>query len=265
MGTSSCDDNDIPEAGPDFVQSLARGLRVLTSFDDDHPQLTLSEAAARTGLTRPTARRVLLTLQTLGYVRSDGRRFALTPKVLDIGYAYLSSLDLARIAYDEMQALVARTQESCSAAVLDGTTVVYVARVPTERIMAISLGLGSRLPAYATSMGRVLLAGLPADERRARLDSIELLALTDRTITDRGRLEEELDRIAEQGWALVDQELERGVRSVSAPLRDRQGQVVAAMNLGTNASRVSANQLRVELLPHLLASAARISERLAKR
>src|SRR4029450_12396595 len=153
----------------DFVQSLERGLTVIQTFDAEHPRLTLSEVAARTGLTRATARRLLLTLGELGYVSSNGRRFSLTPRAPDIGYPYLSSLNVQQIAQPYLEALSERVHESVSVTVLDGADIVYVARVPTKRIMTISLGLGSRLPAYCTSMGRVLLAELGPDELAAAL------------------------------------------------------------------------------------------------
>ena len=252
------------EDGGEFVRSLARGLDVLGSFSRDHPRQTLAEVARSTGLTRATARRLLLTLDRLGYVRSDGRHFRITPKVLDIGYAYLSSLDLWELAQAEMEALVERTSESCSAAVLDGAEIVYVARVPTKRIMAISLGLGSRLPAYATSMGRVLLAALPAPELDSTLAASRPEPLTPRTITDTEALRAELTRARSQGWALVDQELELGLRSIAAPLLDRNG-VVAALNVSAHATRVSLERMRKEFLPELLDTAGRISERLRRR
>ncbi len=260
----------------EYVQSLERGLAVIQAFSRERPSMTLAEVAREAGLTRATARRLLFTLQQLGYARFDGKRFALTPKVLDIGYAYLSSLDLASIAQAEMESLVERTHESCSAAVLDGTEIVYVVRVPTKRIMTISLGLGSRLPAYATSMGRVLLAELPAEQLAAHLDGLDRLdghgadggrlpALTGRTVTDPTALRAELDRIRRQGWALVDQELEDGVRSVAAPLRDARRRAVAAINISGHAGRVTLSTMRDRFLPELLATADRISERLARR
>lgn len=251
--------------GPDFVQSLARGLEVLTAFSEHERPLTLAEVARLTGLNRATARRLLYTLERLGYVHSRGRGYELTPKVLDIGYAYLSALDLGRFAQGEMEALVERTHESCSAAVLDGGEIVYVARVPTKRIMTISLGLGSRLPAFATSMGRVLLAELGDDQLAAVLGDGELSAFTSRTITHRETLTAELRRVRGQGWALVDQELEEGLRSIAAPLRDATGRAIAAMNVSAHAGRVTLDCLRRELLPLLLESAANISARLAKR
>lgn len=249
----------------EYVQSLERGLAVMQVFSREHPRLTLSEVARLAGLTRATARRVLLTLQHLGYARSDGRNFELTPKVLDLGYAYLSSLDLASIAEPGMEALVERTHESCSAAVLDGAEIVYIARVPTKRIMTIALGLGSRLPAYATSMGRVLLADLGRDEVDELIGPGPLPSITERTITKPTDLHDELARVRRQGWALVDQELEAGLRSIGAPLRDRRGRALAAINVSTHAGRVSLDAIRRDFLPALLDTAGQISERLARR
>lgn len=247
------------------MQSLERGLSVLRAFTRDRPALTLAEAARQTGLTRATARRLLLTLQSLGYVRSEGRMFSLTPKVLDLGYSYLSSMDLAGLAHADMEALVARTHESCSAAVLDGAEIVYVARVPTKQIMTISLEIGSRLPAFATSMGRVLLAELPPERLGCVLAASENRPLTPNTVTDPQRLREEIHAAGQQGWALIDQELELGLRSIGAPLRDGSGQVVAALNISAHAGRIGLDQLRRDLLPELLDTARSISERLGRR
>jgi IclR family transcriptional regulator, pca regulon regulatory protein len=249
----------------EYVQSLERGLAVMQVFSREHPRLTLADVARLSGLTRATARRVLLTLEHLGYARSNGRGFELTPKVLDIGYAYLSSLDLAATAEPAMEALVERTHESCSAAVLDGAEIVYVARVPTKRIMTISLGLGSRLPAYATSMGRVLLAELEPAQVDELIGSASLPGVTDRTITDPADLHDELARVRRQGWALVDQELELGLRSIAAPLRNRQHTAVAAINVSSHAGRVSLDVIRRDFLPALLDTADQINERLARR
>ncbi len=248
----------------DFVQSLERGLAVIQSFDAEHPDLTLSEVAARTGLTRATARRLLLTLGQLGYVSSNGRRFSLTPRVLDLGYAYLSSLNVQQIAQPYLEALSDRVHESVSVTVLDGADIVYVARVPTKRIMTISLGLGSRLPAYCTSMGRVLLAELGPDELAAALPG-SLERHTEHTVTTSGELAVVLKQVRAQGWALVDQELEMGLRSVAAPLRDASGRAVAAMNVSTQVARTSVDQLHEDVVPDLVATAGRISEALAKR
>ena len=249
----------------EFIQSLERGLAVLSVFSATHPSLTLSEAAVLTGLSRATARRILHTFVALGYVRTDGKNFEPTPKVLDLGYAYLSSLQLGDIALPSMEALSEKVHESVSLGVLDGHEIVYVARVPTTRIMSISLALGSRLPAHCTSLGRVLLAGLSAAELTTFLASSVLTPRTDRTITSSAALAERIAETAQQGYAIVDEELEDGVRSLAVPIRDRSGRVVAALNVGTQVGRVPLKQLRGEFLPLLLGAAAEISDRLAKR
>lgn len=249
----------------EFVRSLERGLAVIRSFDATHREQTLADVARRTGLSRATARRVLLTLAELDYVRTDGKAFVLTPRVLDIGYAYLSSLNIQQIAQPFLEDLSERVHESVSVSVLDDDDIVYVARVPTTRIMTIALGLGTRLPAHCTSMGRVLLAELPDDELSRLLARIELDARTDRTITTEEGLREELARVRDQGWAMVDQELEMGVRSIAAPLRDASGTALAAMNVSTHAGRTTVEELHDEFLPALLDTAERINEALAKR
>ena len=233
----------------DFVQSLARGLTVIRAFDAEHRELGLSEVARISGLTRAAARRFLLTLGALGYVQVQNGRFSLTPRVLELGYSYLSSLTLPEVAQPHMETLVARVNESSSISVLDGTDVVYVARVPTRRIMSITLSVGTRLPAYATSMGRVLLSALPDEELRERLDRMELRALSSRTITDRGQLMAALERARSQGWAAVDQELEEGLRSLAVPIRDSSGAVVAALNVSVHASRGTIASMRRDFLP----------------
>src|SRR4051794_12685434 len=235
--------SDGPERDGDFVQSLERGLAVIRAFDADHAALTLSDVARLTGLTRATARRLLLTLESLGYVRSDARHFELTPKVLDLGYSYVSSLQLADLAQPFMEAMSERVHESVSCAVLDGEEIVYVARVPTTRIMTISLALGSRLPAWCTSLGRVLLADLPAAGLDAYLARVRPVACTSRTVTDPAGLRAALAEARRQGWALGDQELEDGVRSIATALRGPAGRAVAALNCSTHAGRVSLREL----------------------
>ena len=246
---------------PHFVQSLERGLAVIRAFDEHNVELTLSDVARSTGLTRAAARRFLLTLADLGYVRTDGRWFSLSPRVLELGYAYLSSLSLPEVAEPHMERLVAEVHESSSVSVLDGEDIVYVARVPTSRIMTVSINVGTRFPAYATSMGRVLLAEHP--DLDGYLERVELRALSPRTVTSADTLRAELAKVRRQGWALVDQELEAGLRSVAAPIRDRSGTVVAAMNLSAHASRMTIEAARRTLVPPLLATAARIEADLA--
>ena len=248
---------------PDFVQSLERGLAVIRAFDAAHPELTLSEVAAATSVTRAAARRFLLTLAELGYVRSDGRLFSLTPKVLELGYAYLSSLSLPDVAEPHLETLAAEVNESSSISVLDRDDVVYVARVPVSRIMAVTISVGTRFPAYATSMGRVLLAGLPADQLEEYLSRVRLQRLTSRTVSSLASLRAELARVKAQGWAIVNQELEEGLRAVAAPIRDRRDRVIAAVNISTQASRTSLDTMRRELLPPLLATVKRIESDLS--
>lgn len=251
--------------GDSYVQSFARGLEVIRSFSASAPQQTLSEVAARTGLTRAGARRILLTLQTLGYLESDGRLFRLTPRILDLGFAYLSSMPIWDLAEPLMEALTDRVHESCSAAVLDGLDIVYVLRVHTHKIMSTNLAVGSRLPAFWTSMGRVLLAALPEEELRARLGTLPRQPFTRHTALDDATL---LTRIAEarqQGWCLVDQELEEGLISVAAPLKNRSGHVVAALNISGQANRTSTEMLREQLLPELMQTAQTISRTLGTR
>ena len=245
----------------DFIQSLERGLSVINSFSRQTPSQTLSEVAERTGLTRATARRVLLTLSELGYVAQSGRAFSLTPRVLDLGYSFLSSFRIVDLAQPTMERLVDEVRESSSMSVLDGSEVVYVARVPTTRIMTIALALGSRLPAYPTSMGRVLLAGLPEDEFEDYLSRTTLKRLTPHTITDPGEFRAAISQCRAQGHALVDQELEEGVRSIAAPVHNGRGKVIAAVNVSCHASRVSIDRMLEEFRPRLLDAAAEISER----
>lgn len=245
-------------ASGEFVQSLARGLAVIRAFDAEHPELSLSDVARRTDLTRAAARRFLHTLTSLGYVRTDGRLFALNPRVLELGFSYLSSLSLPEIVQPHLERLSRDVGESVSSAVLDGTDIVYVARVPTRRIMSVRITIGTRFPAYATSMGRVLLAGLPDAERDAVLDASAREHLTDRTLTEPSALRAELDRVRDQGWALVDGELEPGLRSIAAPLHAKDGTVVAAVNVSTSATRDPVEALVDRYLPHLLETTARI-------
>jgi IclR family transcriptional regulator, pca regulon regulatory protein len=254
---------DSPER--DYVQSLSRGLTVLQAFNAERPAMTLADMSRATGLTRATARRLLHTLVSLGFVCTDGRTFELTPRVLDLGFAYVSSLQLPDIAQPFMEALSGRVHESVSASVLDGTQIVYVARVNTQRIMGISLAIGSRLPAAWTSMGRVMLAGLSDAQLDEFLDGLVMTGLTMQSITDIDALRSEIRTVRSQGYALIDQELEEGIRSVAAPLRDRRGRTLAALNVGTPAARVTLKELRSVILPDLLTTARNIESQLAKR
>ena len=240
------------ENSGDFVQSLARGLAVIRAFDAEHPELTLSEVARRADMPRAAAGRFLRTLERLGYVRADDRRFALTPRVLELGFSYLSAVSIPEIVQPHLERLSRDVDESVSAAVLDGGDIVYIARVPTRRIMSVRITIGTRFPAYATSMGRVLLAGMTDAALDALLEASALPSLTERTVTDPGDLRGELDRVRQQGYALVDGELEPGLRSVAAPVHDRRGGVVAAVNVSTSATRDSVEHVVAEYLPRLL-------------
>lgn len=244
-------------AGEEYVQSLARGLEVLRAFDAEHPRQSLSEVAARTGLSRAAARRFLLTLARLGYLRSDGKTFELTPRVLELGYGYLSSLTLPELAMPHLEALSSAVHESSSASILDDSDIVYVARVPVKRIMTVTIGIGTRFPAWATSMGRVLLAALPAGDRDDHLPG-ELPALTPRTVRSREDLAAELDTVATRGWAMVDGELEEGVRSLAVPVRSGAGEVVAAINV-SGRSDGDGDAFRDRVLPELQRAADRIT------
>ena len=236
----------------DFVQSLARGLAVIRAFDAEHPRLVLSDVARRAGIPAAAARRFLRTLEQLGYVRADGRVFSLTPRILELGFSYLSALSLPETMQPHLERLSRAVDESVSAAVLDGDDIVYVARVPTRRIMTIGITIGTRFPAYATSMGRVLLAALPPHRLDAHLADAQLRALTERTIVEPSALRAEIAAVRDRGWALVDGELETGLRSIAAPVRNREGGVVAAVNVSTSASRDSIERLRERYLPLLL-------------
>jgi IclR family transcriptional regulator, pca regulon regulatory protein len=248
----------------DFIQSLERGLSVIRAFDAEHPKLSLSEVAVSTGLSRAAARRFLHTLVSLGYMRVEGSQFALRPKVLELGYAYLSSLSLPEVALPHLEQLVEQVRESSSVSELDGEDVVYIARVPTRRIMTVSISVGTRFPAYATSMGRVLLAGRPDDWLDAYLESTKLHALTSHTIADPSSLRAELRKIRTQGWAVVDQELEEGLRSVAAPIHDSEGRVIAAVNVSTHAGRRSIADIIDDLLEPLLRTARLIESDLRR-
>lgn len=251
------------ERSGEFVQSLDRGLAVIRAFGPEQPRLTLSDVARETGLSRASARRFLHTLVELGYVGTDGAAFHLRPRLLELGYAYLSTLGLPEVARAHLRTLSDATGESSSLAVLDELDIVYVARVAVSRIMSAAIGVGTRLPAFATSMGRVLTAFASDEERERFIQRAQLSALTPRTITDRGALRAELDRVREQGWALVDQELEEGLRSIAAPVRDASGRVVAAVNVAAPARR-DLESGRSEFLDPLLAAAAAIERDLAR-
>lgn len=247
-----------PARGADeFVQSLARGLDVIRAFDSDHPTMTLSQMAARTEMTRASARRFLLTLEKLGYVRADGRQFRLTPRVLDLGYAFLAALDISDLVLPHMEHLVKQVDESSSLSVLDGDEIVYVLRVAVRKVMTVRLAVGARLPAFASSMGRVLLADLPESEQRERLSRRPLRPFTQFGIYKIPELLKELRRVRSQGHALVQQELELGLCSLAVPIR-HSNRVVAALNVGMRWHSTRERDALENVLPVLRQAAASI-------
>jgi IclR family pca regulon transcriptional regulator len=243
----------------DFVQSVAKTLEVIQAFDAEHRDLTLSDVARRTGQSRASARRFLLSLEALGFVRSEAGLFSLTPRVLALGHAFLSSLRLPEIAEPHLKALSLRLGESTSASVFDGDDIVYVARIPARRIMSVAIRVGSRFPAYATSMGRVMLAFATESAVDAYLERVVLEPLTDRTVVDPDVLRAELARVRKQGWAVVEQELAVGLRSVAAPVRNAAGDVIAAINASTTAQPGS-EPMDQATIGAVVATADRISE-----
>jgi len=247
-------------SGPDFVEALARGLDVLACFDGARGSLSLSEVAGRTGLARPTARRLLLTLEELGYVRSTEVLFVLTPKVLTLGTAYVSALGLWEIARPHLEALVRRTGESSSMAQLDGSDIVYVARVSVPKIIALRVDIGTRFPAPQTSQGKVLLAALDEAGLAAALAEPSRAGLPRYIGQTPAELREELVRVRARGWALADEELAPGVRSIAAPVRDGHGHVRAAMNVTVHAAETSTEHLLDHHLPLLLRAAGDVSD-----
>jgi len=245
--------------GPDFVEALARGLDILAAFGADHRGMSLSEVASAAGLARPTARRLLLTLEELGYVRSRAGTFELTPKVMSLGMSYVSSLGLWDIARPHMEALVSRTGESSSMAQLDGADIVYVARVSVPKLIALRVDIGTRFPAVQTSQGKVLLAALPPDQVAAVIAQPSRSGLPPYIGRQAGPLRDELAEIRARGWALADEELAPGVRSVAVPVRDGAGTVRAAMNVTVHAAETTTQRLLHDHLPAVLTTAGEIS------
>lgn len=244
--------------GPDFVEALARGLDILTCFDDHHREMSLAEIATATDLARPTARRLLLTLEELGYVRALGGSYALTPQVLRLGSAYASSLGLWEMARPHLEALVAKTGESSSMSQLDGSDIVYVARVAVPKLIALRVDIGTKFPAVVTSQGKVLLAALD-DEERARVLAEPTRSGLEPAGIDPAELAEELRTVRARGWAMADEELARGVRSIAVPVRDGDGVVRAAMNVTVHAAETSLDTLTEDYLPLLMQTASNIS------
>lgn len=250
-------------ADKEFVATLAKGLAVLSCFGKERPAMTLSEAAAATNVSRAAARRILRTLAALGYVEQRGRDFALSPNILKLGFAYLATQSWIERAQPLLKQLSEQLHESASAAILEGTEIVYVARVPARRIMSATLTVGSRLPAFHTALGRVLLGFLDDAEIWRRLKSMRFEAYTPATITDLQALFDRIRADREQGFSLVDEELERGLRALAVPVLDRNGQAVGAINLSTHAARITRNECRERFLPALNAVAAQLQSSFA--
>jgi IclR family transcriptional regulator, pca regulon regulatory protein len=248
----------------DFIQSLERGLSVIQAFSPEYPDLTVSEAAQITNLSRPAVRRILLTLEELGFIHSINGRYMLTARVLSLGYSYISSRNIWNFTHPHMRKLVEQTEESTSVSVLDHTDIVYVARIPTKSIMTIALDIGSRLPAYATSMGLVLLANLSSEELEEYLDSVELKAFTTKTIVDKDELKKRLVEIRKEGWASSKQQLEDGLHSIAAPIKNNDGKVIAAINISAHAGRFTEANIEEFYVPLLLETANEISEDISK-
>jgi IclR family transcriptional regulator, pca regulon regulatory protein len=244
---------------PSFMTSLARGLAVIRAFSDQRRSLTIAQISHKTGIPRAAVRRCLHTLRQLGYADAESNNFSLKPKVLTLGYSYLSSTPLTVSTLPFLNQISRALNESCSLAVLDENEVLYVARSATSRIMSVALNTGSRLPAYCTSLGRAILAHLPEDDIDAYLGSVELKAFTERTVVSAKRLREILAGVRQNGYALVEEELEVGLRSIAVPVRGASGNVVAALNVGAQATRVTGRQMKEEFLPVLLRGAQELA------
>ncbi|NGY63625.1 helix-turn-helix domain-containing protein [Lentzea sp. NEAU-D13] len=253
-----------PDTGPDFIEALARGLDVIRAFQPRRPVMPLSEVAAATGLARPTARRILLTLVELGYVRQGESGFALTPKVLELGVAYIRSTGLWEVARPHMERLVERTNESCSIAQLDGSDIVYVARVAVPKIVTLSVQIGTKFPALQTSLGKVQLAALTPAELEEVLKQPTRSGLTPRWQPDQAERDAELRDVRARGWAMTDEQLAPGIRSIAAPLRDGNGTVVAGLNVNCHAAETSLEFMLDHHLPLLLQAAGDISADFAR-
>ncbi|MER7944412.1 IclR family transcriptional regulator C-terminal domain-containing protein [Streptomyces sp. NPDC094458] len=247
------------EGNPEFIEALARGLDVLRCFPPSVGAMTLSEMATAAGLARPTVRRILITLEQLGYVRSDERGFSLTPRVLELGMAYIGSMNLWELTEPHLKNLVEQTGESCSVAQLDGSDIVYTARVAVPKLVTLAVTVGTRFPALSTSLGKVLLAALSREELTKILAEPSRSGITPRWRPDREEIDDALRTVRAKGWAVTDQGLALGIRSVAAPVRDGEGQVVAAVNVNAHAAETSMEVLVDHHLPLLLTTASAIS------
>lgn len=249
-------------ADRDYVNALARGLEVIKVFTRHAPKMTLSEIANETGMTRATVRRFLLTLAHEGYVEITGKYFSLRPKILELGFSALSSMDLWDVVQPVLNDLSEQLNESCFAAVLDGDSVIYVARATPNRRMNVGISIGSKVPAHCVSTGRVLLASLAEAELHRYLEGITLTRFTANTITSKVQLRSVLEEVRIQGWSIVDQELEVGLRSLSVPIRDGNGQIVAALNVCCPSNRITPDDMRTRVLAFTLEASRSITQAL---
>lgn len=243
----------------DFINSLARGLEVISAFSRTKPKMTLSDMARATGMTRATVRRLLLTLVREGYAQTDGKYFSLQPKVLKLGFAVISSMGIWEVAQPIMNTLSETLEESCFAAVLDGYDVTYVARANSDRLVNIGISVGSRAPVHAVSTGRVLMAALSDDKLQRYLDEGDFEKVTPLTTVSKVKLRAEIDEVRARGWSIVDQELEVGLRSISVPIRGSDGTVIAALNVCCPSSRISPEDIRTRILAELLTASRQIT------
>jgi IclR family pca regulon transcriptional regulator len=259
-------DDDRQAAAPaEYVRALDRGLAVIRAFDADHPRRSLAEVARAVGLAPATARRLLHTLQALDYVGTDGQTWWLRPRLLELGQAYLATTSVWDVVRERLARLAEEVHETASAGVLDGDDVLYVVRVPYRRIMSMNVEVGTRIPAFASSMGRVLLAALGDDAREAILQRVDLRPITPRTVATVGALRDVVAQVRAQGWCFMEQELEAGIQCVAAPVHDAAGRVTAAVTVSSHTSRLGPDEVRGRLLPALLRAAGDIDEDLRRR
>ena len=278
-GSSAVDVHDLPDRRPpsgapddrqaaspiEYVRALDRGLAVIRAFDADHPRRSLAEVARAVGLAPATARRLLHTLQSLDYVATDGQAWWLRPRLLELGQAYLATTSVWDVVRERLARLAEEVHETASAGVLDGDDVIYVVRVPYRRIMAMNVEVGTRIPAFASSMGRVLLAALDDDAREAILQRVDLRPITPRTVATVGALRGVVAQVRAQGWCYMEQELEAGIQCVAAPVHDATGRVIAAVTVSSHTSRLGPEEVRGRLLPALVRAAGDIDEDLRRR
>ncbi|MEO8906957.1 MAG: IclR family transcriptional regulator C-terminal domain-containing protein [Microbacteriaceae bacterium] len=248
------------DSSPDFIEAIARGLDVIRCFNATRPAMSLSEVAVASSLPRPTARRILITLEQLGYVRSGDQGFMLTPQVIELGMAYIGSTNIWEIVRPNLVHLVQQTNESSSIAQLDGSDIVYVARVAVPKLVTLTVTIGTRFPALSTSLGKVLLAALPADELDATLALPSRSGLTARWQPDRAEIDAALQGVRDRGWAMTDEQLARGIRSIATGIRDASGHTIAAVNVNANSAETSLQTLTDHHLPLLQQAADAISQ-----